>query len=85
MEAIAKLPRLKFLHLYGVIVRLPILLEDVAVDATGLEMIGLNRALWTIERVGSEIVTSKYPRWKIKFCIEEDFLCADDAWLFKYN
>ncbi|PPQ87473.1 hypothetical protein CVT25_008209 [Psilocybe cyanescens] len=85
VDVIGKLPRLTFLHLYGVVVRLPILLEDLAFEAKGLQMIGLNRALWDIERVGLELVKNKYPRWKIKFCVEEDFLCADDAWLFKYN
>ncbi|KAH9485493.1 hypothetical protein JR316_0002401 [Psilocybe cubensis] len=85
VDAIGKLPHLTFLHLYGVVVRLPILLEDLAHEAPGLKMIGLNRALWDIVRVGSEIIKNKYPRWRIKFCVEEDFLCADDAWLFKYN
>ncbi|KAF8952514.1 hypothetical protein BDZ97DRAFT_1878187 [Flammula alnicola] len=85
LDAIAKLPHLSFLHLYGTLSRLPILLEDLAGEAKGLQMIGLNRALWDIERVGSNIITNKWPRWKIKFCVEEDFLCADDAWLFKYN
>jgi len=64
---------------------LPILLEDLATEGKGLQMIGLNRALWNIDRVGPEITMEKWPRWKIKFSVEEDFLCADDAWLFKYN
>ncbi|KDR75652.1 hypothetical protein GALMADRAFT_1330752 [Galerina marginata CBS 339.88] len=85
LDTIAKLPHLSFLHLYGAIARLPILLEDLAFEAEGLKTIGLNRALWTIDRVGAEITSAKWPRWKIKFCVEEDFVSADDAWLFKYN
>ena len=65
--------------------RLPVLLEDLVNEATSLEMVGLNRALWTIDRVGDEVIVDKWPRWKIKFCVEEDFFCEDDAWLFKYN
>lgn len=84
MDALAKLPRLTFLHLYSVIGRFPILLEDL-VESNGLQTIGLNRALWSIDRVGPKILTEKFPRWKIKFCIEEDFQCDDDAWLFQYN
>ncbi|KAF8806578.1 hypothetical protein BYT27DRAFT_7167997 [Phlegmacium glaucopus] len=85
VDGIARLPHLTFLHFYGVSARLPILLEDLAAEGKGLQMIGLNRALWNIDRVGSEIITDKWPRWKIKFSVEEDFLCPDDAWLFKYN
>jgi hypothetical protein len=85
VDGIAKLPHLSFLHLYGVTARLPILIGDLAEEAKGLNTIGLNRALWSIDRVGSDILTTKWPRWRIKFCIEEDFLCSDDAWLFKYN
>jgi len=85
VDGIAGLPRLTFLHLYCIIGRLPILLEDLATEGKGLQMIGLNRALWNIERVGSDITTEKWPRWRTKFAIREDFLCDDDAWLFKYN
>ncbi|KAF8911518.1 hypothetical protein CPB84DRAFT_1812353 [Gymnopilus junonius] len=86
VDAIAKLSRLKFLHLYGTVTRLPILLDDLIEEAPGLEMVGLNRALWNIDRVGAaDKPLVKLPRWKIKFCIEEDFLSPDDAWLFKYN
>jgi len=85
VDGIASLPHLTFLHLYGVSARLPVLLEDLAIENKGLQMIGLNRALWNIDTVGSDITTEKWPRWKIKFSVEEDFLCADDAWLFKYN
>ncbi len=65
--------------------RLPILLEDLATEIKGLRMIGLNRALWNVDRVGSEILTTKWPRWKTKFYVEDDFYCEDDAWLFEYN
>lgn len=79
VDAIAKLENLAFLHLYGTVRRLPILLEDLASDAPNLRMIGLNRALWSVEREGTSIVTKKWPRWKIKFCTEDDFLSDDDA------
>ena len=85
VDAIGKLPRLSFLHLYGVFNRLPILLEDLIAEGKALQMIGLNRAIWSIERVGTEITTNKWPRWKTKFSVAEDFLCDDDAWLFEYN
>ncbi|KAF9529719.1 hypothetical protein CPB83DRAFT_852050 [Crepidotus variabilis] len=85
LDAIASMPNLSFLHLYGTISRLPILLEDLAAENKQLQMIGLNRAIWDIERVGHGIVTNKWPRWKIKFNVEEDFLNEDDAWLFHYN
>lgn len=48
-------------------------------------MVGLNRALWDINRVGDELFFDKLPRWRIKFAVDEDFLCDEDAWLFKYN
>lgn len=79
------MPKLTFLQLYGTVSRLPILLEDLANENEGLQTIGLNRALWDISRVGTNIITNKWPRWKIKFNTEEDFLNEDDAWLFKYH
>ncbi|KAF4620778.1 hypothetical protein D9613_000855 [Agrocybe pediades] len=85
VDTLAGLPDLTFLHLYGAFTRLPVLLEDLVYEAKGLQMVGLNRALWAIDRVGDEVITEKWPRWKIKFCVEEDFYCEDDAWLFKYN
>ena len=85
VDSIGKLPRLSFLHLYGIVNRLPILLEDLIAEGKALQMIGLNRAIWNIERVGSEITTNKWPRWKTKFSVAEDFSCEDDAWLFEYN
>ncbi|CAA7258956.1 unnamed protein product [Cyclocybe aegerita] len=84
VDAIGTLPRLSFVHLYGAIGRLPLQIADFAVQNEALQTIGLNRALWTISRVGPDILTEKWPRWKIKFCVEEDFICEDDAWLFKY-
>lgn len=80
-----RFPKLSFLHIYDTDGRPPILLEDLVNVAKSLKTVGLNRALWDIDRVGSEIVTNKWPRWKIKFCVEEDFPCEDDFWLFKYN
>ncbi|KAF9486032.1 hypothetical protein BDN70DRAFT_822873 [Pholiota conissans] len=85
VDGAGKLPHLSFLHLYGVVSRLPVLIGDLAEEAPGLNTIGLNRALWSIDRVGSEILTTKWPRWKIKFCVEADFCSPDDSWLFKYN
>lgn len=87
MDRVSSLPKLTFLHLYGTVTRLPISVEELATEGKGLDTIGLNRALWSIERSGSdqELGTTKWPRWKIKFCIEDEFVNADDYWLFKYN
>lgn len=85
IDSVAQLPLLSFFHLYGVVTRLPLLLVDVASEVKTLKMVGLNRALWDINRAGPELILTKWPRWKIKFCTEEEFCCEDDAWLFKYN
>ena len=87
MDRISSLPKLSFLHLYGTTSRLPISVEQIAAEGKNLDTIGLNRALWSIERSGLdlELSTTKWPRWKIKFCVEDEFVNADDYWLFKYN
>ncbi|KAF9047441.1 hypothetical protein BJ165DRAFT_1344136 [Panaeolus papilionaceus] len=84
IDALETLPKLTFLHLYGTLTRLPILLEDMANACQTLTTVGLNRSLWTIDRQGSNILTTKWPRWRIKFNTEEEFDLPDHAWLFKY-
>lgn len=85
MNALSALPNLQFLHIYGTYSRLPFSPEELALDLKGLRRVGLTRALWDIERNGSEFEGCKWPRWKIKFFSESDFDDADDAWLFKYH
>ncbi|PPQ63018.1 hypothetical protein CVT24_005964 [Panaeolus cyanescens] len=84
IDTLEKLTKLTFLHLYGTRVRLPILLEDMANACQNLTTVGLNRSLWTIDREGDAILTTKWPRWRIKFNTEEEFDSHDHAWLFKY-
>mgnify|MGYP001442263905 CR=1 FL=1 len=79
------LPKLTFAHFYGAFGRLPILLIDVVTEVPTLQTVGLNRALWNVNRHGPELELLKWPRWKIKFCTPEDFECDDHFWLFQYN
>jgi hypothetical protein len=85
IDYLADLRHLTFVHLYSTFGRLPLLLADVASEIPGVEMVGLNRALWNVDRSGGELELKKWPRWKIKFSTKEDFLCEDDYWLFQYN
>jgi len=79
------MPSLSFLHLYGIGDHLPIIPEDLAADLKHINTVGLQRSLWEVVRVGSEITMIEWPPWKTKYCIAEDFQCEDDAWLFRYH
>lgn len=85
VDLLATFPKLTFAHFYGAFHRLPILLIDLATEVPKLELVGLNRALWNVDRSQQELELKKWPRWKIKFCVEEDFAFEDDFWLFQYN
>lgn len=85
IDYLSGLRYLKFVHLYSAFGRLPLLLIDIATEVPTVEMVGLNRALWTVDRSSPELELKKWPRWKIKFCTEEDFPCGDEYWLFQYN
>lgn len=71
--------------MYGIVTKLALERDDVATTASGVDLIGRGRSLWDIVRGGPEIEFKKWPRWKIKFCTEEDFEHEDHYWLFKYN
>jgi hypothetical protein len=71
--------------MYGITTRLPLKLDDIAVTATNVKLMGLNRALWDVVTRTPELELRKWPRWKIKFCVEEDFEEPDHHWLFQYN
>ncbi|KAF5326060.1 hypothetical protein D9611_000283 [Ephemerocybe angulata] len=85
VDILATCRHLTFAHFYGIFNRLPLLLIDLATDVTSLKMVGLNRALWDVDRSGPELELKKWPRWKIKFASEEDFECEDAYWLFQFN
>lgn len=85
MNTLSGMSGLKFLHIYGTYMRLPLSAEELAMELKSLTMVGLTRALWDIDRTGPEIEVLKWPRWKVKFFAESDFHDPDDAWLFKYH
>ncbi|TFK23144.1 hypothetical protein FA15DRAFT_656930 [Coprinopsis marcescibilis] len=86
IDALNELHELAFVHLYGIRSRLPLTLQDFS-PAKNVKLLGLNRALWDVVRGGTEVdfELRKWPRWKIKYCTEEDFEDEDYYWLFKYN
>ncbi|KAH6914011.1 hypothetical protein BKA70DRAFT_1260171 [Coprinopsis sp. MPI-PUGE-AT-0042] len=85
IDHLPRLPRLSFFHMYGISTRLPLKLDDIAVTAVNVKLVGLNRALWDVMARSPELELRKWPRWKIKFCVEEDFEDSDHYWLFQYN
>ncbi|TFK44928.1 hypothetical protein BDQ12DRAFT_673828 [Crucibulum laeve] len=85
VNALVPLPQLSFLQLYGIDVPFPPLAEDLATDLKHLKLVGLNRHLWDVDWVGSEVILTRWPKWKAKFCTEDDFDSADDAWLYKFH
>ncbi|KAF9464969.1 hypothetical protein BDZ94DRAFT_1254974 [Collybia nuda] len=82
---LGKLPRLTFLHLYGIGRYLPIVPEDLVNEVQHLETVGLNRVLWDVDKSQAEVKLTEWPPWRLKFSVEEDFACPDDAWLMTYH
>lgn len=58
---------------------------DLVTDIPTLQLVGLNRALWDVDRSDGDPEIKKWPRWKVKFCAAEDFDSHDQYWLFQYN
>lgn len=85
IDHLPRLPHLSFFHMYGTLTRLPLKLDDIAITAANVKLMGLNRALWDVVARTPELELRKWPRWKIKFCVEEDFEDPDHYWLFQYN
>ena len=81
----AAFSHLAFAHFYGASYRLPVQVIDLVTDIPTLQLVGLNRALWDVDRSGRDPEIKKWPRWKVKFCTVEDFASDDEYWLFQYN
>lgn len=58
---------------------------DLVTDIPTLQLVGLNRALWDVDRSCADAEINKWPRWKVKFCTRDDFDSDDEYWLFQYN
>jgi hypothetical protein len=66
----------------------PISPFELATDLEHLQLVGIQRSLWTIDRdheEGEELEPKLWKPWSVKYCLPEDFQCADHAWLFKYH
>ncbi|KAF9012544.1 hypothetical protein BDQ17DRAFT_1232571 [Cyathus striatus] len=86
VSALEVFPRLSFLHLSSVEdLVMPLMVESLASDMKQLDLLGLNHALWNIERSAEEVTLHRWARWKTRFCVEEDFDNEDDAWLYRYH
>ncbi|KAJ7496853.1 hypothetical protein FB451DRAFT_1359376 [Mycena latifolia] len=80
-------PRLSFLHLFSNGEDpVPISPVELATDLEHLQLVGIQRSLWTIDREdGEELDPKLWTPWSVKYCLPEDFPCADYAWLFSYH
>jgi hypothetical protein len=85
VDHLAAFSSLTFAHFYGASYRLPIQVMDLVTDIPTLQLVGLNRALWDVDRSDRDPEIKKWPRWKVKFCTVEDFDSHDQYWLFQYN
>ncbi|KAF7782724.1 hypothetical protein Agabi119p4_2100 [Agaricus bisporus var. burnettii] len=85
MDFLSPMPNIRFLHIYRTAERLPVSVEELALELKGLTMIGLTRGIRDVDRSGPEIQITKWPRWKTKFFVESDFQDPDFAWLLKYR
>ncbi|KAJ7287129.1 hypothetical protein C8J57DRAFT_1048758 [Mycena rebaudengoi] len=86
LHKLQQTPGLSFLHLFSGEDPVPISPVELATDLEHLQLIGIQRSLWTVEREkNEELEPMLWPPWSVKYCIPEDFPCADHAWLFRYH
>ncbi|KAJ7686575.1 hypothetical protein B0H17DRAFT_1136879 [Mycena rosella] len=80
-------PRLSFLHLFSNGEDpVPVSPVELAADLEHLQLVGIQRSLWTIDREdGEEMEPKLWTPWSVKYCLPEDFPCEDYAWLFRYH
>jgi len=87
LNKLQQFPRLSFLHLFSN-GEDPVLINPVelATDLEHLQLVGIQRSLFTIDREnGDELDAKLWTPWSVKYCLPEDFPCLDYAWLFKYH
>jgi len=87
LNKLQQFPDLSFLHLFSNGEDpVPISPLELATDLEHLQLVGIQRSLWTIDReVGEELEPRLWTPWSVKYCLPEDFPCADYAWLFRYH
>ncbi|KAJ7209788.1 hypothetical protein GGX14DRAFT_499322, partial [Mycena pura] len=87
LNKLQQFPRLAFLHLFSSGEdAVPISPVELATDLEHLRLVGLQRSLFTIDREdGEELEPKLWTPWSVKYCLPEDFLCPDHAWLFRYH
>ncbi|KAJ7350604.1 hypothetical protein DFH08DRAFT_695377 [Mycena albidolilacea] len=87
LNKLQQFPNLSFLHLFSNGEDpVPISPVELATDLEHLQLVGIQRSLWTVDReAGEELEPKLWTPWAVKYCLPEDFPCADHAWLFRYH
>ncbi|CAK5281854.1 unnamed protein product [Mycena citricolor] len=84
LSKLQRCPRLTFVHLFSCGEDpVPIHPDELAADLEHLELVGLQRSLFTIRRDAEKHY--HWRPWSVKYCIPEDFPSVDHAWLFQYH
>ncbi|KAF8891828.1 hypothetical protein BD779DRAFT_1670779 [Infundibulicybe gibba] len=90
IQRLSQLPHLTFLHFQAIHGYFSMPAEDIISELPQLRTLGLHHFFWDIWDVGDPTINES-PRlvpwapWKVKFSVDEDFRCADDAWLARYR
>ncbi|KAJ6589934.1 hypothetical protein DFH09DRAFT_976452 [Mycena vulgaris] len=87
LTKLQQFPHLSFLHLFSNGEDpVPISPVELATDLEHLQLVGIQRSLWTVDREdGEELEPKLWTPWSVKYCLPEDFPCVDYAWLFRYH
>jgi hypothetical protein len=83
--ALESLPNLTYLHLFDTFDDLTITAQELAHDMKHLRIVGCQRCLWDIVRVGDNEMVLPWNCSKKEWRDEEDFPNEDIAWLLKYS
>ncbi|KAJ7270061.1 hypothetical protein B0H12DRAFT_1094270 [Mycena haematopus] len=87
LNKLQQIPNLTFLHLFSNGEDpVPISPVELATDLEHLRLVGIQRSLWTVDRVaGEELEPKLWTPWLVKYGLPDDFPCPDYAWLFRYH
>ncbi|KAG6855671.1 hypothetical protein H0H87_012266 [Tephrocybe sp. NHM501043] len=80
LERLKALPHLRFIHLYSQGRVLPIIPDDLVADLVHLHTLGYDRSLWDV----LDGCLIPWSPWHVRYAVDEDFDCLDDAWLFRH-
>ncbi|TFK74621.1 hypothetical protein BDN72DRAFT_667366 [Pluteus cervinus] len=85
LNRFAYMPKLTFVNLDTLTCKVPIDPDDIAGYGRNVEMVGVGRSLWDVERTEEGFELLPRAPWQSEFPMKGDFVDADHEWVYRYH